>query len=139
MRDSTKKPACSNFYPRPPRGGRQKLYGNDKKRYQFLSTPSARRATTLYNGDSAPEAISIHALREEGDLDKETAKQEEGISIHALREEGDGKRAAIPEYYWNFYPRPPRGGRLPSNALPSPANIFLSTPSARRATTKIIL
>ena len=25
--------------------GDKKLYGNDKKRYQFLSTPSARRAT----------------------------------------------------------------------------------------------
>ena len=58
----------SDFYPRPLRGGRpvnngcsetpqqisihalceegdKKLYGNDKKRYQFLSTPSARRAT----------------------------------------------------------------------------------------------
>ena len=34
---------------------------------QFLSTPSARRATTLQSdGDRLP-AISIHALREEGD------------------------------------------------------------------------
>ena len=34
------------------------------------------------------------------------------ISIHALREEGDGLQLphfALPE---NFYPRPPRGGRL---------------------------
>ena len=34
--------------------------------------------------------ISIHALREEGDLKAELAKRvAEGISIHALREEGD--------------------------------------------------
>ena len=35
--------------------------------YQFLSTPSARRATRLFDGLSEPFYISIHALREEGD------------------------------------------------------------------------
>ena len=36
--------------------------------------------------------ISIHALREEGDLPLEPAVlQSPLISIHALREEGDGK------------------------------------------------
>ena len=34
----------------------------------FLSTPSARRATQLYKGYKGPETISIHALREEGDV-----------------------------------------------------------------------
>ena len=56
----------------------------------FLSTPSARRAT-------ACNVVQIQ-------LDK--------ISIHALREEGD---RIILIQYWpvsNFYPRPPRGGRL---------------------------
>ncbi len=77
--------------------------------------------------------ISIHALREEGDLRKRKdwstrmisihALREEGdyvilvlcislkISIHALREEGDPRlhrRGGLP---CNFYPRPPRGGR----------------------------
>ena len=33
----------------------------------FLSTPSARRATTCDNGTEFSDAISIHALREEGD------------------------------------------------------------------------
>ena len=33
--------------------------------------------------------ISIHALREEGDLDAEAGRLDEVISIHALREEGD--------------------------------------------------
>ena len=56
------------------------------------------------------------------------------ISIHALREEGD------PEYYRtgcavkNFYPRPPRGGRLAGPPAPPTTEEFLSTPSARRAT-----
>ena len=79
----------------------------------FLSTPSARRATLLDPVLEHPEAISIHALREEGD-----------------RRRWSGRAP-----WSNFYPRPPRGGRrtVPS---PTPATkTFLSTPSARRATT----
>ena len=34
-------------------------------------------------------AISIHALREEGDVPRAAAGRQSGISIHALREEGD--------------------------------------------------
>ena len=33
------------------------------------------------------------------------------ISIHALREEGDSSLLHCCIYPWNFYPRPPRGGR----------------------------
>ena len=36
------------------------------------------------------------------------------ISIHALREEGDGMTRIVSWYLFNFYPRPPRGGRPPS-------------------------
>ena len=35
--------------------------------WQFLSTPSARRATSFSPSSWASMAISIHALREEGD------------------------------------------------------------------------
>ena len=80
---------------------------------EFLSTPSARRATAALEKQEAPEPISIHALREEGDKAGSCdAALLSPISIHALREEGD--RGAINkrrnEQY--FYPRPPRGGRL---------------------------
>ena len=34
----------------------------------FLSTPSARRATDKAYGKNRSEKISIHALREEGDV-----------------------------------------------------------------------
>ena len=57
--------------------------------------------------------ISIHALREEGD--DSTYKiwlNGTGISIHALREEGDIHLPAFLKSAENFYPRPPRGGRL---------------------------
>ena len=123
------------FYPRPPRGGR-------------------RHAD--YTGPS-PSSISIHALREEGDLmmlcssisailflstpsarratkDFTEMPQTLAISIHALREEGDGpwlQRQGAPGY---FYPRPPRGGRRRFVIELDENDRFLSTPSARRAT-----
>ena len=100
------------FYPRPPRGGRQ-------------SCPHSRLQRL---------GISIHALREEGDLHPGDVDWPPVISIHALREEGDISSSAVfsamgvflstpsarrttPEWRGmlrsgcNFYPRPPRGGR----------------------------
>ena len=80
--------------------------------FKFLSTPSARRATSAKQFKSAKSWISIHALREEGDVTSPDS------------------RLQIPD----FYPRPPRGGRhLRANGKPRPWK-FLSTPSARRAT-----
>ena len=38
--------SVGNFYPRPPRGGRHKALGEALGLNVFLSTPSARRATT---------------------------------------------------------------------------------------------
>ena len=56
------------------------------------------------------------------------------ISIHALREEGDLKWSCRETKLSHFNPRPPRGGRrrqLPPQILHKK---FQSTPSARRAT-----
>ena len=105
---------------------------------QFLSTPSARRATASLGQSGKNYDISIHALREEGDVPRvgrlilfnvflstpsarrATAAQNmdnltaQYISIHALREEGDD-----------------------AATLTLRAQIeFLSTPSARRATSR---
>ena len=61
--------------------------------YIFLSTPSARRATARgYN-----------------------VKEHRAISIHALREEGDPKPLPPLVFAGYFYPRPPRGGRQTSS------------------------
>ena len=57
----------SYFYPRPPRGGRLKI-------------------------DMEDAGIAA-------------------ISIHALREEGDYTVYIIDKVFFYFYPRPPRGGR----------------------------
>ena len=102
----------NNFYPRPPRGGRQIERDIYASRFQFLSTPSARRAT--YYG--WPEAQFIK------------------ISIHALREEGDCGHGSAGAPLGYFYPRPPRGGRPNSEVGMGSVSVFLSTPSARRAT-----
>ena len=56
------------------------------------------------------------------------------ISIHALREEGDPSKSSVPSALCDFYPRPPRGGRQDGRILRIDASVFLSTPSARRAT-----
>ena len=62
------------------------------------------------------------------------------ISIHALREEGDLRLTPRPPRYAQyFYPRPPRGGRLASCFSVHCIQKFLSTPSARRATEGDIL
>ena len=60
------------------------------RRSKFLSTPSARRATSQAYFSFRRCIISIHALREEGDVtDLGQIKLPYRISIHALREEGD--------------------------------------------------
>mgnify|MGYP000637820646 CR=1 FL=1 len=56
---------------------------------KFLSTPSARRATECAFSGHRSGTISIHALREEGDLSASYYYTFSKISIHALREEGD--------------------------------------------------
>ena len=73
---------------------------------EFLSTPSARRATIF------PGFLAILTA----------------ISIHALREEGDSRYPGVMRKFHYFYPRPPRGGRpgrrrwlsMPYNFYPRP-------------------
>ena len=56
------------------------------------------------------------------------------ISIHALREEGDAVTNVNRTHVKDFYPRPPRGGRQVDRSGRVVTRVFLSTPSARRAT-----
>ena len=102
---------------------------------EFLSTPSARRATCCPSVLCSSGHISIHALREEGDLFGVAYNVLCAISIHALREEGDGPKFDFLGLLGNFYPRPPRGGRRYQLFHSFAFDGFLSTPSARRATT----
>ena len=99
----------------------------------FLSTPSARRATVTATETSAMGVISIHALREEGDnvfLRRDIPSK---ISIHALREEGDARRRMPPRCPLYFYPRPPRGGRRrPTSQRSLPAHFYPRPPRGGR-------
>ena len=102
----------SNFYPRPPRGGRRGFLLCQKPEETFLSTPSARRAT----------------------LPKIAQSYRRGISIHALREEGD---RAAPAGSWPaiaFLSTPSARRATFANSAKYQITLFLSTPSARRAT-----
>ena len=86
----TSSTSTSNFYPRPPRGGRPPNIG------QFESI----------------EQISIHALREEGD-DVPTVGQV--LSDYFYPRPPRGGRPvtlSVMSEVRDFYPRPPRGGRL---------------------------
>ena len=103
-------------------------------RIQFLSTPSARRATVHTQQPLWEREISIHALREEGDEREVKPYERQYISIHALREEGDliGVLHA-PEPQISIHALREEGDWM---AVPRFAALFrfLSTPSARRAT-----
>ena len=78
--------------------------------------------------------ISIHALLAEGDGPERTPFDIEQISIHALLAEGDGSAAAQRPQQRDFYPRPPCGGRQKAVDQVTDDEVFLSTPSLRRAT-----
>ena len=82
-------------------------------RLEFLSTPSARRATFQHRYQERVTLISIHALREEGDALDYAAK----IKHAQFLSTPSARRATSP------------------SSSPMLATFqFLSTPSARRAT-----
>ena len=124
-----------NFYPRPPRGGRPSRGLVICRTRAFLSTPSARRATAAaLRQHSHVRHFYPRPPRGGRQAEEQAARLTLGISIHALREEGDGASPTGPPGAGDFYPRPPRGGRQAYNALKNNPFVFLSTPSARRAT-----
>ena len=113
MRCSSSSDRYTYFYPRPPRGGRQFVPIRGALPALFLSTPSARRATfcaaSSYNLTCDFYPRPPRGGRPQVHTDVTFSYS---ISIHALREEGDAILA-------------------PDCAHTS---VFLSTPSARRAT-----
>ena len=78
--------------------------------------------------------ISIHALREEGDLADYLGLPTKVISIHALREEGDQTSMHSSRAVWIFLSTPSARRATRPGISPCCTPKFLSTPSARRAT-----
>ncbi len=79
---------------------------------RFLSTPSARRATQSGRPDRDRCVISIHALREEGDVfpPKYSCCLAIFLSTPSVRRATCCRWGSSPGCVY-FYPRPPRGGR----------------------------
>ena len=125
----------ADFYPRPPRGGRQRPGPHSSVRCRFLSTPSARRATSsptpcatasiFLSTPSARRATSLVRLYCSIRSDFYPRPPRGGRRLEQCQECIDDS---------DFYPRPPRGGRPDSLTMGGVAKPFLSTPSARRAT-----
>ena len=106
------KTLCSDFYPRPPRGGRRQKPAICLPLTRFLSTPSARRATS-------------------GDF---VLPWRPNISIHALREEGDRMPVSVACGSLLFLSTPSARRATQAEIVSYSSVPFLSTPSARRAT-----
>ena len=106
---------AEHFYPRPPRGGRPSSTPPPTRRAYFYPRPPRGGRRPKMDLMAVHFSISIHALREEGDLrswlpapgeirflstpsarratmQMYAAAGSLSISIHALREEGDSKK-----------------------------------------------
>ena len=101
-----------NFYPRPPRGGRRATSGKEPGLLQFLSTPSARRATLPRPSKSAGR-IYFYPRPPRG------GRRVHGrfiFMVDKFLSTPSARRATFSPLdsllvVFNFYPRPPRGGR----------------------------
>ena len=127
-----------DFYPRPPRGGRLVMRIIAAWSMLFLSTPSARRATVTrltkeqlrtYFYPRPPRGGRLAGLA--------GCHGRSQISIHALREEGDNQPDFIADFYFIFLSTPSARRATWSVRTTARPIIFLSTPSARRATVQI--
>ena len=125
----------ANFYPRPPGGGRPNRT-KPQLTHLLISIHALRVEGDLNKSVAASsQSISIHALRVEGDLyGGAQIVATDRISIHALRVEGDPATERKKTAAFDFYPRPPGGGRLAKHLSFASGASFLSTPSGWRAT-----
>ena len=102
----------------------------------FLSTPSARRATRFWILCSSiqKQFLSTPSARR---ATRQAGRLRRGVHDFYPRPPRGGRLCAggaKRRSCSNFYPRPPRGGRLTVDSVHFCDSKFLSTPSARRAT-----
>ena len=79
----------TDFYPRPPRGGRRRPLRLHPPHTHISIHALREEGDICHQVGSLIYVISIHALREEGDVVHQNLGRRFSISIHALREEGD--------------------------------------------------
>ena len=103
----------SNFYPRPPRGGRRSaVRGATWRIFYFYPRPPRGGRPDTDGAQIGFICISIHALREEGDVhtvDPISHFRRFLSTPSARRATFFGSNLFC--FCFNFYPRPPRGGR----------------------------
>ena len=114
--DNAKVKQWTDFYPRPPRGGRR-------------SSGRERSAAPNFYPRPPRGGRPRGKLRACGRGDFYPRPPRGGRLIRRFS-------SALSN---NFYPRPPRGGRHPLWTIPNLYTKFLSTPSARRATCIVVL
>ena len=112
-------PGC-DFYPRPPRGGRRPRGRQSSPARQFLSTPSARRATILLSNDQAKE-YDFYPRPPRGGRQLLQVVWLPSVQFLSTPSARRATRTERQQRWWTqyFYPRPPRGGRRPSLIVPS--------------------
>ena len=124
-----------HFYPRPPRGGRPGTLTSPAAPMHFYPRPPRGGRLSRVRLSGCGAGISIHALREEGD---ETADNTYNVYDDFYPRPPRGGRpccaGSLSSSDFYFYPRPPRGGRPICDHQGDLPGLFLSTPSARRAT-----
>ena len=124
----------TDFYPRPPRGGRPRSRSSKTTEHYFYPRPprGGRRPTW----EDITQKVNFYPRPPRGGRPRldVVVPDPADISIHALREEGDARSRSSTGRPTNFYPRPPRGGRRAGVSVFLIPWLFLSTPSARRAT-----
>ena len=126
----------SYFYPRPPRGGRRfscqpkgakpdisihalreegdsPAFNGSNDHIRFLSTPSARRATSLNGLGRSPENNFYPRPPRGGRLAGRANGWDTTLDFYPRPPRG-GRPVVMPTHWLMgyFYPRPPRGGRL---------------------------
>ena len=106
----------AGFNPRLPGGRRREKDGIIEWRFQFQSTPSGGKATTV-----------VRARR-----------RRQNVSIHAFRGEGDPQRPETSRRHRSFNPRLPGGRRLRASCNTCSTSPFQSTPSGGKATAGMI-
>ena len=147
-----------DFYPRPPRGGRlfdaltlflpvvisihalreegdQPFDNLSASAIIFLSTPSARRATTPFCTGTTKRRIFLSTPSARRATASRRWHRRSNFDFYPRPPRGgrpdvETSAAVVVE----FCPRPPRGGRLFFHVKVRFLSLFLSTPSARRAT-----
>ena len=124
------------FYPRPPRGRRRENIQCEAKLLAISIHALREEGDVLHIHLIAVLGISIHALREEGDCAGFSVRLSgKDISIHALREEGDQRRGVpmLAPVLISIHALREEGDAGMTEKQRAEF-IFLSTPSARRAT-----